>query len=174
MIMTSADPETGATANPSASPAVAPEQLKWLKLLRATLLFLVFFDLAIAIPALFFPEWAIGIAKLNSDAVRGAMYRSGTIEPLFLRGVGILWLVAAYVQLLAWRDPLGRLVAVNIALVFRFLGGTFELVEAAFLLPRVGFGDPLIFGVLAVFVAGDYLLVGLMVFFLHELRARWW
>lgn len=147
---------------------------KWLRYLRRTLLFLVFFDLAIAVPALFFPRWIIALGKLNSDLVVGAMYRSGTIEPLFLRGIGLLWLLAAYVQLMAWKDPAKRLQAINIAIVFRFAGGTFELIEMSYLLRQVHFGDPLIFWVLGVFVAGDYLLIAIMIFFLKRLGFNWW
>jgi len=147
---------------------------KALKVLRGILLFLVFFDLVIAIPALFFPGWVVSTAKLDSDAVAGAVYRSGGVEPLFLRGVGVLWLLAAWVQYLAWRDPLNRLSAVNVAVVFRFCGGTFELFEVLFLLPRQGFDDPLIYWTLGVFVAGDYLLIGAMVWLLHRLKLPWW
>ena len=85
---------TAATSTTEAPGALPADSAKWLKLLRGTLLFLVFFDLVIAVPALFFPDWILSLAKLNADGVPGAMYRSGTIEPMFLRGVGILWLVA--------------------------------------------------------------------------------
>lgn len=146
----------------------------YLKLLRATLLFLVFFDLAIAIPALFFPGAIIDLGHLNADDVAGAMYRAGHIEPIFFRGVGVLWLLAAWVQFLAWRDPEKRLVAVNIAIVFRFCGGTFELVEVLFLLPAVGFSHPLIYWVLGFFVLGDYLLIAAMAYLLHKLGLKWW
>lgn len=147
---------------------------KWMKYLRWLLLFLVFFDIAIAIPALLFPGWIIETAKLSSDAIAGAMYRSGTVEPIFLRGMGILWLLAAYIQYIAWKDPARSLHAVNIALVFRFLGGTFELVEAAHLLRSVQFGHPLIYWVLGSFVAGDYLLIAIMVLLLRKLDLKWW
>ena len=146
---------------------------KWLKYLRGVLLFLVFFDLALAIPALFLPELIVGLGKLNSDAVAGAMYRSGAIEPIFLRGVGVLWLLAAYVQYIAWKDPATRLQAINIAIVFRFAGGTFELFEAAYLLPGVHFNYPLVYWTLGVFVAGDYLLIAVMAFLLKKLGLKW-
>ncbi|MBI4651811.1 hypothetical protein HY745_11120 [Candidatus Desantisbacteria bacterium] len=148
--------------------------LKWMKYLKLILLFLIFFDLSIAIPALFFPQWVIGAGKLNSDFISGAMYKSGPIEPVFLRGIGILWLLAAYIQYLAWRDPINRLQALNIAIVFRFAGGTFELVEASYLLRQVQFGDPLIFWILGIFVAGDYILVAVMAFLLKKLGLKWW
>ena len=147
---------------------------RWMKYLRGILLFLVFFDLSIAVPALFFPEWIIELGKLNSDYVVGAMYRSGPIEPIFLRGIGILWLLAAYVQFIAWKEPAKRLQAVNIAIVFRFAGGTFELIEMVYLLRKVNFGDPLVFWVLGVFVAGDYLLIAILIFILKRLDLKWW
>lgn len=147
---------------------------KWMRYLRGILFFLVFFDLSIAIPPLFFPGWIIEIGKLNSDFVKGAMYRSGPIEPIFLRGIGILWLLAAYVQYIAWKDPPNRLQAINIALVFRFAGGTFELIEAAYLLRKVQFGDPLIFWVLGGFVVGDYILIAAMIILLKRLGLKWW
>jgi len=147
---------------------------KCMKYLRWILLFLVFFDLSIAIPAFFFPGWIIEIGKLNSDLVVGAMYRSGPIEPIFLRGIGILWLLAAYVQYIAWKDPVNRLQAINIALVFRFAGGTFEFIEIAYLLRKVQFDDSLIFWVLGVFVVGDYILVAVIILFLKRLGLKWW
>lgn len=145
---------------------------RWMKYLKRLLFFLVLFDLAIAIPALFFPGWIIELGKLNSDQVVGAMYRSGHIEPIFLRGIGLLWLLAAYVQFIAWRDPPNRLQAINIALVFRFAGGTFELIEIAYLLRQVNFGDPLIFWVLGFFAGGDYILVGVLIFLLNRLGLK--
>lgn len=146
---------------------------KWLRYLRWVLLFLVFFDLALAMPALLLPGWIIGLGKLNSDAVAGAMYRIGSIEPIFLRGVGVLWLLAAYVQYIAWKDPAKRLQAVNIAIVFRFAGGTFELFEVAYLLPKMHFSYPLVYWTLGVFVAGDYLLIAVMAFLLKKLGLKW-
>lgn len=146
----------------------------WMKYLRGILLFLVFFDLSIAIPALVFPEWIIEMGKLNSDTVVGAMYRIGPIEPIFLRGIGILWLLAAYIQFIAWKDPANRLQAVNIAIVFRFTGGTFELVEMVYLLRIVHFGNSIIFWILGIFVTGDYLLVAVMIYILQRLGLRWW
>lgn len=153
------------------SAGATPSAMKWL---RAILLFLVAFDLTLAVIALLFPRWVLAIGSLSSDAVHGAMYRSGPIEPIFLRGVGVLWLLAAYVQLLAWKDPARNLVAVTIAIVFRTAGGTFELIEVLFLLPAVRFGDSLIFAVLGIFAAGDYLLVGVMALLLRRLRLEWW
>lgn len=150
-----------------------PARQRWYKALRALLLFLVFFDLAIAIPALAFPGWVIGLGALNAD-VPGALYRAGPVEPIFLRGVGLLWLMAAYVQYLAFRDPERRLVAVNIAIVFRFCGGTFELIEALVLLPAAGYEHQLTYWVLGSFVAGDYLLIAAMVYLLHKLDLPWW
>lgn len=147
---------------------------KCMRYLRWVLLFLVFFDLSIGIPAIFFPGWIVEMGKLNSDFVQGAMYRSGPIEPIFLRGIGILWLLAAYVQYIAWKDPVSRLQAINIALVFRFAGGTFELIETAYLLRKIQFGDPLIFWVLGGFVAGDYILVAVMIILLKRLGLKWW
>jgi len=146
----------------------------WMRFLRGILLFLVFFDLSIAIPALLFPRWIIEMGKFNSDFVEGAMYRSGYIEPIFLRGIGILWLLAAYVQYIAWKDPVRRLQAINIAIIFRFAGGTFELIETTYLLRQVQFGNPLVFWVLGVFVVGDYILVAIMIILLKKLGLRWW
>lgn len=146
----------------------------YIKALRVCLLGLVAFDLVIMVPALVFPGWVIDLGSLNSGSIAGAPYRAGQIEPLFLRGVGILWLLAAYVQYVAWRDPVNRLLAVNIAIVFRFCGGTFELIVILFLLPAAGFNDPLIYWVLGSFVAGDYIMIGIMVYLLHKAELHWW
>jgi hypothetical protein len=141
---------------------------KWLKWFRATFMFLVFFDLFLAALALVFPHLLIRIGSLDSDTVTGAMYRAGNIEPIFMRGVGILWLIAAYVQYVGWRDPVGRPHVVASALVFRFCGGTFEAIEGLFLLPRAGFSDPVLYWFLLVFVIGDYLLIAAMTYMLRR------
>jgi hypothetical protein len=147
---------------------VPADSAKWMKLFRATFMFLVFFDLFLAVVALGFPHLLIRIGSLDSDTVTGAMYRSGNIEPIFMRGVGILWLIAAYVQYLGWRDPAGRPHVVTSALVFRFCGGTFEAIEGLFLLPRTGFSDPVLYWFLLVFVIGDYVLIASMVYMLRR------
>lgn len=150
------------------------KQETYIKLLRFCLMGLVLFDLVIMIPALFFPGWVIDLGSLNSGSISGAPYRAGNIEPLFLRGVGILWLLAGYCQYIAWRDPVRRLQAVNISIVFRFCGGTFELIVILFLLPAAGFNDHLIYWVLGAFVAGDYIMIGIMAFLLHKAQLKWW
>jgi len=151
-----------------------PDQKQYLKYLRWVLLFLVFFDLVISFMAFFMSNWAIDLGKLNSDYIQGAIYRCGKIEPIFMRGTGVLWLLAAYVQFLAWRDPLNRLLIVNIAIIFRFCGATFELIEVLFLLPRSGFNAPLLYQILGVFVTGDYLFIAAMIYLLKKLDQKWW
>jgi hypothetical protein len=144
------------------------------KLLRAILLFLVFFDLLIAILALFFPHFVIATWHFDDPHVPGAPYRQGVpIEPIWMRGVGILWVLAAYVQYVAWRAPVARLTAVHLAIAFRFVGGSFELVELLFLLPAVGFDHWLLLWTFPVFVVGDYALVATMIWCMNRLGLPW-
>ena len=145
-----------------------------LKLLKLILIGLVLFDLAIAVMALFKPDLWISWGHLNDPAVPGAPYRQGVIEPLFIRGIGILWLMAAYAQFLAWKDPENRTWAVNISIVFRFCGGTFELLEVLYLLPRVGFNYSGAYWILGSFVVGDYVCIAFMAYLLYKLQIKWW
>lgn len=142
--------------------------------LRGVFFFLIFYDLAIAIPGLFFPEAMIDFARLNADDVAGAMYRPGHIEPIFLRGLGVLWVLASYVQYLAWRDPERNLVAVNVAIVFRGLGAGLQVIEALLLLPLAGFGHPTLYVVLVLFFTGDFILLGTLVALLRKVGLPWW
>ncbi|NOZ88016.1 MAG: hypothetical protein GXP49_17500 [Deltaproteobacteria bacterium] len=142
--------------------------------LKTLLMILVLFDLSIAALALFYPHSWISFGHLDSSTVPGAPYRQGTIEPLFLRGVGILWLLAAYVQFLAFKNPEERPWAINLSIVFRFFGGTFELVEVLFLLPMVKFDYKPAYWLLGGFVACDYICIGLMVLLLWSLKIKWW
>ncbi len=143
------------------------------KLLRATLLFLVFFDIILGVVGVGFPQVFIMVFKLNTE-ITGAMYQSGLVEPIFIRGVGILWFLAAYVQFLAWKDPASRPLVINIALIFRFCGGTFELIESLILLPLVGYSYVWGHVTLAIFYIGDYLLIAFMIYLLKKCNIRWW
>lgn len=136
------------------------------------MLFLVFFDMILAAVALFSPVFFLSIFKLNAD-IPGAVYRAGAIEPIFVRGVAILWALAAYVQYLAWKDPVGRPLVLNIALVFRFCGGTIELIESLFLLPAAGYSYIIGYITLAVFYIGDYLLIGWMIYLANRCGIKW-
>lgn len=56
-------------------------------------------------------------------------------EPLFIRGVGLYWLFAAYVQFLGFRSPTRNVLAVQLAIVFRLSAALIDSVEALALLP---------------------------------------
>lgn len=55
-------------------------------------------------------------------------------EPLFIRGVGLYWLFAAYFQFLGARDPVRFVTAVQLSIVFRVSAGLLDSVEALVLL----------------------------------------
>jgi hypothetical protein len=78
------------------------------KLLKLLLGSLVFWDLGLGIYAVFF-------AKHFEAWVQFAPQ----YEPLFIRGVGMYWLFAAWFQFLGARDPRKYLVAVQLEIVFR-------------------------------------------------------
>ena len=132
-------------------------QIKWLKVLKISLIVMAIFDLTTGSIGCFFPEAVISFGSLNIGP--GALYPSGPVEPVFLRGVGVLWIWAAYIQFLAWKYTVERPHLIIIAMLFRFLGGTLQLFEIIFLLPAVGFGNTNTFLILGGFVFGDYLLI---------------
>ena len=93
--------------------------------LRLLLGGLVFWDFAIGSYAVFF-------AKHMQELIRFAPQS----EPLFIRGVGVYWLFAAYFQFLAFRDPRKNVLAVHLAVVFRISAAVIDVIEVLFLLQR--------------------------------------
>jgi hypothetical protein len=129
--------------------------LKWLKRI---LLFLVFFDLGLGIWAIGFPSSVLKAGNLPIPP-----------EPIFVRGVGVFWLLVAYIQFLAWKDPIKRLLALHIAIIFRIAGATFEAIEGIFLLRPFS----QIHFILGIFVVGDVALVIAMIWLLKKLGLCW-
>jgi hypothetical protein len=93
--------------------------------LRTLLILLVFWDLGIGIYAVFF-------AKHMQHTVQFIPQ----VEPLFIRGVGVYWLFAAYFQFLGFRNPEKNLVAVQLSIIFRLSAALIDFCEVFFLLPK--------------------------------------
>ncbi len=83
-------------------------QVKAERLLKLLLGTLIFWDFGLGIYAVFF-------AKHFEAWVEFAPQ----YEPLFIRGVGMYWLFAAWFQFLGSRNPRKYLVAVQLSIVFR-------------------------------------------------------
>lgn len=58
------------------------------------------------------------------------------VEPLFIRGVGMYWLFAAYLQFPGLRNPKKNVVAVQLSIIFRLSVAVIDFIEAFFLLER--------------------------------------
>ena len=91
-------------------------------------------------------------------------------EPLFIRGVGVYWLFAAYFQLLGLRNPAKFVAAVQLSIVFRLSAAAIDGAEAIFLLPR-----PFYFFhyLLLFFVAMNCLIAFLTARLLRGMGLRW-
>jgi hypothetical protein len=93
------------------------------KRLRLLLGLLVLWDLGIGIYAVFFAEHFQHLISFEPRS-----------EPLFIRGVGVYWLFAAYLQFLGFRNPEKFLVAVQLSVIFRLSAAVIDSVETFFLL----------------------------------------
>ncbi|NIP22559.1 MAG: hypothetical protein GWN67_19970 [Phycisphaerae bacterium] len=95
------------------------------KYLRLLLGALVLWDLGIGIYAVF-------LAKHFQEFI----LFTPRVEPLFIRGVGMYWLFAAYLQFLGFRNPEKNVVAVQLSIIFRLSAAVIDFIEAFFLLER--------------------------------------
>ena len=129
------------------------------KRLRLLLLILVFWDLGIGIYAVFFAKHFQELILFTPRS-----------EPLFMRGVGVYWLFAAYFQFLGFRNPEKYLVAVQLSIIFRLSAAIIDFIEVFFLLdsPFYFFHYLLIF-----FVVMNCLIAYVTVRFLKKLNLRW-
>lgn len=93
--------------------------------LRFMLALLVLWDFGIG-------GYAVGFAEHMQQVIRFVPQP----EPLFIRGVGVYWLFAAFFQYLGWRDPRKFLVAVQLSIVFRLSAAVIDCFEALVLLPK--------------------------------------
>jgi len=129
------------------------------KRLRLLLLILVLWDLAIGVYAVIF-------AKHFQEFIRFTLQ----YEPLFIRGVGVYWLFAAYFQFLGFRNPEKFLVAVQLSIIFRLSAAIIDFIEVFFLLdkPFYFFHYLLIF-----FVVMNCLIAYVTVRFLKKMNLKW-
>lgn len=95
---------------------------RWLRILMGVL---VLWDLGLGIWAVLFTGHFEELIRFDSRP-----------EPLFVRGVGLYWLFAAYMQWLGFRDPIRFVTAVQLTIVFRLSAAVIDTAEAVFLLPR--------------------------------------
>lgn len=129
------------------------------KRLRLLLLMLVLWDLGIGVYAVF---WAKHLQQLILFTPQS--------EPLFIRGVGVYWLFAAYLQFLGFRNPEKNLVAVQLSIIFRLSASVIDFFEAFFLLKR-----PFYFFhyLLIFFVFMNFLIAYLTANFLRKMKLKW-
>ena len=129
------------------------------KHLRMLLLMLVFWDLGIGVYAVLFAKHFQQVILFTPQS-----------EPLFVRGVGVYWLFAAYFQFLGFKNPEKNLVAVQLSIVFRLSAAVIDFIEVFFLLDRpfYYFHYLLIF-----FVFMNCLIVYLTAHYLRKMELKW-
>jgi hypothetical protein len=129
------------------------------KRLRLLLLMLVFWDLGIGVYAVFFAKHFQQLILFTPRS-----------EPLFVRGVGVYWLFAAYLQFLGFKNPEKNLVAVQLSIVFRVSAAVVDFIEAFFLLERPFY----FFHYLLIFFVFMNCLIGyLTAHYLRKMRLKW-
>lgn len=128
--------------------------------LRYLLGMLVLWDFGIGV-------YAVGFA----DHMQGVVMFAERAEPLFMRGVGMYWLFAAFFQFLGCRDPRKFLLAVQLSIVFRLTAAVIDTFEALVLLPR-----PFYFfhWTLLFFVLMNIVIAYLTVRWLKKMDLPWW
>jgi len=137
---------------------VFAEKEKARKHLRLLLGFLVLWDLILG-------TWAIFFAG-NFQEFAGFTQRE---EPLFVRGVGLYWLFAAYIQYLGFKNPEKNLLAVQLSIVFRLSAALVDIVEAGILLRPMYFFNYLLF----FFVFMNCLIAYFTASFLKKMNLKW-
>lgn len=129
------------------------------KYLRLLLAVLVFWDLGIGVYAIFFAKHFQQFILFTPQN-----------EPLFIRGVGVYWLFAAYLQFLGFKNPEKNIVAVQLSIVFRLSAAMIDFIEAFFLL-----GRPIYFFhyLLTFFVFMNCLIAYLTIVYLRRINLKW-
>ncbi len=129
------------------------------KRLRLLLALMALWDLVIGVYAVFGAHHLQQMVQFTPQS-----------EPLFIRGVGVYWLFAAYLQLLGFRDPEKNLVAVQLTIVFRLSAALIDMVEVLFLLDR-----PFYFFhyMLLFFVVINLIVAYLTARFLRRMKFKW-
>lgn len=117
--------------------------------------------------------WDIGIglyAVLFAKHLQQLILFTPQNEPLFIRGVGVYWLFAGYIQFLGLIKPEKNILAVQLSIVFRLSAAMIDFIEAFFLLkqPFYFFHYLLIF-----FVFMNCLIAYLTAYFLRKMKLKW-
>ena len=95
------------------------------KYLRLLLAIMVLWDIGIGMYAIFFAKHFQQVILFTPQN-----------EPLFIRGVGIYWIFAAYIQFLGFKNPERNILAVQLSIVFRLSAAVIDFIEAFFLLEQ--------------------------------------
>lgn len=129
------------------------------KRLRLLLAMLVLWDLGIGVYAVFCAKHFQQLILFTPQS-----------EPLFIRGVGVYWLFAAYLQFLGFKNPEKNLLAIQLSIIFRLSAAVIDFIEVFFLLehPFYFFHYLLIF-----FVFMNCLIVYLTVHYLRKMNLKW-
>lgn len=129
------------------------------KRLRLMLLLLTLWDTIIGVYAVFFAHHLQQVVNFVPQP-----------EPLFIRGVGVYWLFAAYFQFLGYRNPEKNLLAVQLSIVFRLSAAAIDFCEVVFLL-----GTPVyhFHYLLAFFVVMNCIIAYLTIGFLKKMNLKW-
>ena len=129
------------------------------KRLRLLLAVLFFWDIGIGVYAIFFAK------HFQQFILFTPQY-----EPLFIRGVGVYWLFAAYIQFLGFKNPEKNIIAVQLSIVFRLSAAVIDFIEVFFLL-----GKPIYFFhyLLVFFVFMNCLIAYLTISCLRRMNLKW-
>lgn len=129
---------------------------RWLRILLGLL---VFWDVGLAIYAIGFPHHFENIIHFVPRP-----------EPLFIRGVGVYWLFAGWMQLLGWRNPRQYLTAVQLTIIFRLSAAVIDSCEVIFLLPSPMYFLHYLF---IFFIIINIIIAGATITFLRKMDLPW-
>jgi hypothetical protein len=129
------------------------------KRLRILMALMVIWDLVIGVYAVFWGKHMQSLLGLDSG-----------IEPMFLRGVGVYWLFASYMQFLGCRNPEKFLVAIQLSIIFRLSAALFDSIEVLFLLPKP---FTWVHYLLGAFVVCNIIIACITIHFLKRMNLKW-
>ena len=136
----------------------ALESEKAEKLLKLLLYGLVLWDFGLAV-------YAVGFAHHFQEWVRFVPQE----EPLFVRGVGMYWLFAAWFQFLGARNPRKFVVAVQLATVFRISAACIDTAEVI-LIPKPWY---FFHSMLVFFVVSNIVIAVMQAVLLKKMGLKW-
>lgn len=129
------------------------------KYLRILLGLLVFWDLGLGVYTVFFAKHFQQFIMFTPQS-----------EPMFIRGVGVYWLFAAYIQFLGCIKPEKNLLAVQLSIIFRLSAAVIDFFEVFFLLARPFY---FLHYLLIFFILMNCLIAYLTARFLRNMNLKW-